>query len=93
MKIFEIANTLLDVIKCIPSLTINRSTLIPPDPRDVFNGLSCLLASLCGSHALMSLLQAKMTLSSVPFEQMSRPIEINDESVNGSASAEPTYSS
>src|SRR5271156_3169175 len=43
MKIFEIANTLLDVINCVPSLTFGDANLMTQGPRDIFHGLSHLL--------------------------------------------------
>jgi hypothetical protein len=49
-------------------------------PRDIFHGLSCLLASLSdGSSRSLSLLQGKMAASAVPFLPILRFVEVNDD--------------
>jgi len=60
-------------------------------PRDIFHGLSCLLAALSGGKSKsLTLLQAKMAASSVPFQQIPRFIEVHDEHTISSMSAEQT---
>jgi hypothetical protein len=82
MKIFEIANTLLDVINCVPSLTTNGSALMTQGPRDIFHGLSCLLASLSGGNSQsLTLLQGKMAESTVPFRPIPRFVEVHDDNI------------
>jgi hypothetical protein len=82
LKIFEIANSLLDVINCVPSVTTFGSALMTQGPRDIFHGLSCLLASLGGSNSRsLTLLQAKMAASNVPFLSIPRLVEVHDDNV------------
>lgn len=58
-------------------------------PRDIFHGLSCLLASLSGDQSKsISLLQAKMTAADVP--QILRFVELQDNLVQSPAPAEQT---
>ena len=80
LKIFEIANTLLDVINCVPSLTFGQTKLMVQGPRDVFYGLSSLLASLSGGQSKsLALLQGKMAAAKVPVQQVPRLIEFEDD--------------
>jgi hypothetical protein len=88
-KIFEIANTLLDVINCVPSLTTSGSPLMTQGPRDIFHGLSRLLVSLSGGQLnLVSLLQGKIASSPAPFQPIPRLIELNDGFTIGPSSRE-----
>ena len=51
-------------------------------PRDIFHGLSCLLAAPSGRHSRsLALLQGKMAASSVPFQSVPRFIEKVDNSM------------
>jgi hypothetical protein len=89
LKIFEIANSLLDVINCVPSVTAFGSALMIQGPREIFHGLSSLLASLSGSNSrCLNLLQAKMAASSVPFLSIPRLVEVHDDNVASPDSSE-----
>ncbi len=58
-------------------------------PRDIFHGLSCLLASLSGGQSTtLALLQGKMTAANVPFQQIPRFIELREELVRSPDSVE-----
>jgi hypothetical protein len=92
LKIFEIANTLLDVINCVPSLTNAKSALMTQGPRDIFHGLSCLLASLSGGQSkALALLQGKMAAANLPSKQIPRFIELEDNVVRSPVSVEPAF--
>lgn len=61
-------------------------------PRDVFHGLSCLLASLSGGQSKsLALLRCKMAAADVPFQQIPRFIEVADETVSSPVSMEPAF--
>jgi hypothetical protein len=79
IKLFEIANTLLDVINCVPAMSQDLS-LRTQTPRDVLHSLCCLLSSIRGdqSHGL-TLLQSKIAESKVAFRPIPRVIEIKDQ--------------
>jgi hypothetical protein len=78
IKIFEIANTLLDVINCVPSLTFGDS--MTQGPRDIFHGLSHLLGSLSGGQSRsLALLQGKIAELKTPFVSIPRFVEIHDQ--------------
>jgi hypothetical protein len=92
LKIFEIANTLLDVINCVPSLTVAKSALMTQGPRDIFHGLSCLLASLSGGQSKsLTLLQGKMAAANMPFQQIPRFIELKDDLIRRPISLELAF--
>jgi hypothetical protein len=78
IKLFEIANTLLDVITCVPAMSQDLS-LRTQTPRDVLHSLCCLLSSIGGgqSHGL-TILQSKIAESKVPFRPIPRVVEIKD---------------
>ena len=78
-KIFDIASTLLDVINVVPSPHRSSSALVTQEPREVFHGLSSLLASLSdGNSHLLTLLQSKMAQSPVPFVTVPRLLEVEE---------------
>ena len=59
-------------------------------PRDIFHGLSCLLASLSGGQSRsLALLQGKLAEANVPFQQIPRFIEISEDLVRSPDSIEP----
>lgn len=58
-KLFDIANTLADVMICVPSL--NTDTPFGLGPRDLIHALSALLGSFRGGNpAVTSILQDKL---------------------------------
>ncbi|KAL9618847.1 MAG: hypothetical protein Q9160_006506 [Pyrenula sp. 1 TL-2023] len=84
LKLFEIANCLLDVINCVPSLSVSPGNTMIEGPRDILHALSLLLSSLtsCTSQPLL-LLQEKMARSNVPFPPVPRGLPdsvVKDES-------------
>jgi hypothetical protein len=92
LKIFEIANTLLDVINCVPSLTIAKSALMTQGPHDVFHSLSYFLATLSGGQSkTLALLQGKMAEAKLPFQQIPRFIELEEGRSRSPVSVEPAY--
>src|SRR4051794_19068172 len=75
IKLFEIANTLLDVITCVPSLSQDISL----QTRDVFHGLCCLLTSLSGGQAYgLEILKRKLAESREPFTSIPRLTDVDD---------------
>ena len=78
IKLFEIANTLLDVINCVPFMSQDLS-LRTQTPRNVLHSLCCLLSSIGGanSHNLI-VLQSKVAESKIPFRPIPRVIELRD---------------
>jgi hypothetical protein len=82
MKVFEIASTLLDVINVVPAAQQKSTSLIRQEPRQVFHGLSSLLASMSdGNSHLLTLLQSKISQSQVPFVSIPRLMETDEEPV------------
>ena len=80
------------MINCVPSLTVSRTALMTQGPRDIFHGLSCLLASLSGGRSKsLALLQGKMVAAKVPFQQIPRFIALSGDFVKSPASVEPTF--
>ena len=58
-------------------------------PRDIFHGLSCLLASLSGGQSKpLNLLQGKVAASTIPFQSIPRFLEIKEDTVSSCASGE-----
>ena len=58
-------------------------------PRDIFHGLSCLLASLSGSNSKsLNLLQGKMAASRVPLLPIPRFVEVRDVTIASPGSNE-----
>jgi hypothetical protein len=61
-------------------------------PRDVFHSLSCLLATLSGGQSkTLTLLQGKMAAAKLPFQQIPRFIELEEDHTRSPVSVEPTY--
>ena len=61
-------------------------------PRDVFHSLSCLLATLSGGQSkTLALLQGKMAAAELPFQQIPRFIELEEDHARSPVSVEPTY--
>lgn len=61
-------------------------------PRDVFHSLSCLLATLSGGQSkTLTLLQGKMAAAKLPFQQIPRFIELEEDHTRSLVSVEPTY--
>jgi hypothetical protein len=61
-------------------------------PHDIFHGLSYLLASLSGGQSKsLTLLQAKMATTNMPFQQIPRLIELEDDLVRNPVSLESAF--
>ena len=82
------------MINCVPSITFVKSALMTQGPRDIFHGLSCLLASLAGGQSKsLALLQGKTAAANVPFQQVPRFIEVEDNHVRSPVLMEPAFAS
>ena len=77
LKIFEIANTLLDVINIVPTLS-TQSYLARQAPRDIFHALSCFLAEIGSKESsTIVLLQSKIAESDAVLNAIPRLVEFD----------------
>jgi hypothetical protein len=71
-----------------------KPALMTQGPRDVFHSLSCLLATLSGGQSkTLALLQGKMAAAKLPFQQIPRFIELEEDHTRSPVSVEPIYTS
>lgn len=77
-KLFEVANSVADVIICAPDLADAGSVQV--GPRDVLAALSSLIASLrtTGNPALLTLLREKMMACALGQAGPGRVLQITD---------------
>ncbi|CAF3504737.1 hypothetical protein SNK03_006417 [Fusarium graminearum] len=77
-KLFEVANSVADVLICAPELATRDSVHV--GPRDVLAALSSLIASLrtTGNSTLLTLLQEKMVECALYQAQPGRLLQITD---------------
>ncbi len=77
-KLFEVANSVADVIICAPDLADVNSAHV--GPRDILCALSSLIASLrtTANPALLALLREKMMACALGQAGPGRPLQITD---------------
>ncbi|OCL10650.1 hypothetical protein AOQ84DRAFT_288809 [Glonium stellatum] len=77
-KLFDIANSLADVMICVPS--INHGGYLAIGPRDLIHSLSSLLASFRGGNsAILSILQDKLTTLGLSVSSPPRIVELSSD--------------
>ncbi|KAF2174947.1 hypothetical protein K469DRAFT_647764 [Zopfia rhizophila CBS 207.26] len=75
-KLFDIANSLADVMICVPS--INHESHFGIGPRDLIHSLSSLLASFRGGNpAVISILQDKLTTLGLSVSPLQKLIDLS----------------
>lgn len=86
-KLFDIANSLADVMICVPS--INHESHFGIGPRDLIHHLSTLLASFRGGNpAVLNILQDKLTSLGLAVSSPRRLTDLSPSSDEGDASGD-----